>query len=645
MELYDSCWLKKTEGIKSFYLKQNSKIAKTISADASYFFGAVQKTQDEAELLFTLDSSFSDIPGAFNITQDKKITISAPDDTGLLYGFYELLRRKNCGCSPDILSVPQNAVRMIDHWDNLDGSVERGYAGNSLFFENGAFRSFEDFTPRIEAYARMLASVGINAVAINNVNVRKREAGLLKKPLLDGVATIADIFIRFGIKIFLSVNFASPVIHGGAATADPKSKTVLNWWTKAVDDIFAVIPYFGGFIIKADSEGEPGPFAYGRDHSDGANCLANALASHDALLIWRCFVYNCNQDWRDRTTDRARAAYDTFKPLDGKFAGNVALQIKNGPVDFQVREPVNQLFGAMPKTNAILEFQITQEYTGQQKHICYLVPLWKEVLDFKTYAPGYNSADAPVSEIIGARKRNGIAAVSNIGMDFNWTGHKLAQVNLYGYGRLCWDTSLTAEQILTEWIRQSFELNASNEQILFDMIINSREIYEKYTAPLGVGWMCKPNHHYGPDVDGYEYDRWGTYHFADRDGVGVDRTTEGTACAETYFPPNAAMYNDIKTCPDELLLFFHHVPYTHVLKSGKTVIQHIYDTHFEGAAAAGEMLAAWKKLEGKIGDREYLGVLSRLEEQGKSALQWRDQINTYFYRKSGVPDAKGRKIY
>jgi len=643
MGLYDICWLKTVKGVESYYLEPKDLITQTLDEEAKFFFGAAPAKREDARLVFELNTNCRETTGSFAIKREsEKIYIRSSNPEGLLYGFYELLRRLSCGSAPDTESSPANRIRMLNHWDNLDGTVERGYAGNSIFFEDGAFRAADE---RINDYARLLASVGINAVAINNVNVRKKEAGLLTKPLLDGVKNTASVFARFGIKLFLSINFASPTILSDLSGADPLNNDVRQWWKDAVNEIFAEIPNFGGFLIKADSEGEPGPFAYGRDHADGANCIAEALAPHNALLIWRCFVYNCHQDWRDRKTDRARAAYDTFKPLDGKFLDNVALQIKNGPVDFQIREPASPLFGALPNTNALLEFQITQEYTGQQKHICYLVPMWKEILDFNTYAPEYNTKSAPLSEIVGGKERNGITGVANIGMDFNWTGHKLAQANLYGFGRLCWNPALSSEEILTQWIRQTFDLDEKDEKILFDIMLDTRKIYEQYTAPLGVGWMVRPSHHYGPDVDGYEYDRWGTYHFADRNGIGVDRTTEGSGYAKTYFEPNVSMYGVSKTCPDELLLFFHHVPYTYVLQSGKTVIQHIYDTHFEGCERVAAMLAEWKKLEGKISDKDYVNVLSRLEEQRQSAIEWRDQINTYFFRKSGVTDEKGREIY
>lgn len=569
-------------------------------------------------------------------------------ERGALYGAYQLYRTVGGGTAApaewDLMEHPDNGLRLINQWDNADGSIERGYAGRSIFYDGGAVRAD---LGRVRDYARLLASVGINGVAVNNVNVHAVETGWVMGEGLREIARIADTFRPYGIRLYLSVNFAAPMQAGGLATADPLDEEVRSWWRSRAEDIYRHIPDFGGFLVKADSEHRPGPFTYGRDHADGANMLAEALEPFGGLVIWRCFVYNCLQDWRDRSTDRARAAYDHFKPLDGRFKDNVVLQIKNGPMDFQVREPVSPLFGAMSRTNQLIEFQITQEYTGQQRHLCYLVPQWKEALDFDTLAAGKGSE---VSKIVDGSlfgmKHSGFAAVSNIGADGNWTGHTLAQSNLYGYGRLAWNAALTSEDIAREWTRLTFGRNERAEETIVGMLLRSWPIYESYTAPLGVGWMVAPNHHYGPDVDGYEYSRWGTYHFADREGIGVDRTSAtGTGYASQYFGDNAKRYESLDDCPDELLLFFHHVPYTHKLRSGKTIIQHIYDTHFEGAEEAERLLHDWHGLEGTVDEGRFAQVKGRLEEQASHAKEWRDIINTYFFRKSGIPDDRGRKIY
>lgn len=580
--------------------------------------------------------------------EEGRLELSGASKTGFIYGIFHLLRGISLGQKPEQLEAserPANQLRMVNQWDNADGSIERGYAGNSIFYMNGEI--VEDLQ-RVRDYARLLSSVGINAISINNVNVHEKETRFITEEGLSEVARVADVFRDYGIVLFLSINFAAPMAVGGLDTADPLDEGVQGWWSETAERIYRHIPDFGGFVVKADSEHRPGPFAYGRDHADGANMLADALAPHGGLVIWRCFVYNCMQDWRDRSTDRARAAYDHFKPLDGKFRDNVLLQIKNGPMDFQVREPVSPLFGAMSSTNQVIEFQIAQEYTGQQRHLCYLVPQWKQVLDFDTHVAedGKGQVKKIVEGSLFGMKYSGVAAVSNIGDDECWTGHPLAQANLYGYGRLTWNPDLAAEEIAREWVQLTISGDSSVTDKVTEMLMASWPIYESYTAPLGVGWMVVPHYHYGPDVDGYEYSRWGTYHFADRDGIGVDRTmATGTGYAGQYFGPNRERYGSLESCPDELLLFFHHVPYTHVLHSGRTVIQHIYDTHFDGAEAADGLKQIWASLEGRVEAGLHKTAADRFAEQAEHAKHWRDVINTYFYRKSGIPDERGRKIY
>lgn len=578
---------------------------------------------------------------------EKQVFLVGKRGSGVLYAVFHLLRlmqSRNNLQHLDIVENPKNQLRMLNQWDNMDGSIERGYAGNSIFYKNN---QFSDELNRIEDYARLLSSVGINGIAINNVNVHKVETNLITSILLPKAAEVAAIFRAYGITTFLSVNYASTITIGNLSTADPLDPEVRQWWKEKAEEIYSYIPDFGGFLVKADSEHRPGPFTYGRNHADGANMLAEALQPFNGIVLWRCFVYNCLQDWRDRSTDRARAAYDHFKPLDGQFHSNVILQIKNGPMDFQVREGVSPLFGAMEKTNQMLEFQVTQEYTGQQKHLCYLVPQWKEVLDFDTYAKGEGSEVKKVVDgSLFQYKYSGITAVSNIGKNYNWTGHTLAQANLYGFGRLTWNPDLSAESITEEWIGQTFGSDELVKELVGKMLLKSWSIYEKYTSPLGVGWMVNPHHHYGPNVDGYEYDVWGTYHFADWKGIGVDRTVKtGTGYTSQYFKENTDRFESIETCPDELLLFFHHVPYTHKLKSGVTVIQHIYNTHFEGVEEAQGLVEAWLQLKDKIDQERFEDILARLQEQANHSKEWRDIINTYFYRKSGIKDELNRKVY
>lgn len=597
--------------------------------------------------------------------RDGVTVVLADAPAGLLYGLFHLVRLGEVAFAadrPPQRHRPATAHRVLDHWDNVDihpvmGQVERGYAGGSIFWDDGVLRA--DLT-RVSAYARLLAACGVNAVTLNNVNVHLTEARLLTDRLGD-VVTLAELFRPYGIRVHLAVNFASPIALAGLPTADPLDENVRWWWRETTRRVYHAIGDFGGYLVKADSEGQPGPFTYGRSHADGANMLAEALAPYGGSVRWRAFVYDHRQDWRDRSTDRARAAFDHFAPLDGAFRDNAILQVKYGPMDFQVREPVSPVIAAMPTTRLNVEFQVTQEYTGQQLHVCYLGPLWSEVLGFRPWGPGGRTVAevaAGHGEVAGRGEPvggggGGLAAVSNVGDDPFWTGHPLAQANLYAFGRLAWDPRLDPAAVLDEWIDLTFLPATTGDpellrRTLHAIMDDSWLTYERYTAPLGVGFMVRPHHHYGPDVDGYEYAPWGTYHFADRDGVGVDRTrATGTGFTGQYPAPWRDVYESLERCPDELLLFFHHVPYGHVLRDGSTVIQHIYDTHFDGVDRVAEMRAGWDKIAaaGLVAAPRADRVRERLDEQLRCAQEWRDQINTYFFRKSGVPDARGRRIH
>ena len=587
------------------------------------------------------------------------VNLYASDEAGVLYGIFHILRliaMEEALAGIDVACRPDNPLRMYDHWDNLDGSIERGYSGNSFFFQDNKILVNE----RTRDYCRLAASVGINGVVINNVNVKEAATWLITERYLGQLGKMAELFAGYGMRLFLSLNFAAPIELGGPDSADPFDGKVTDWWRQKIAQVYEAVPELGGFLVKADSEGRPGPFTYGRTQADGANMLADLVKPYGGIILWRCFVYNCTQDWRDTKTDRARAAYDNFIGTDGDYRDNVILQIKNGPMDFQIREPVSPLFGALQKTNQMLEVQIAQEYTGQQIDVCYLLPMFKEVLDFNTCAgcPSRNACTGSaaccekkctVADVVSGRtmhNRNaGLCAVCNTGNDENWTGNDLAGANFYGFGRLAYDTGLTAAEIAEEWIR----LALSNDREVVDtvrrILLMSRETYEKYTSPLGIGWMVTPMLHYGPSVDGYEYSRWGTYHRADWQGIGVDRTKQGTGYAQQYANPNASLYDCAETCPEELLLFFHHLPYQYRLRSGKTIIQHIYDSHFEGVEEVEEMIACWKKLAGKVEERTFENVSERFARQLENAREWRDQVNTCFYRKCGIPDEKGRQIY
>ena len=577
--------------------------------------------------------------------EDTSLTLKAAEEKGVLYGFFELLRAM--GLEKKLKEMagvykPSNPLRMLNHWDNMSGDIERGYSGKSFFFKNGQILVGD----RTRDYARSVASVGINAVVINNVNVKQEATWLITDRYFEELSKLSDIFAAYGIKLFLSLNYAACMEIGDLDTADPLDPGVQAWWKERMKEVFTRIPNLGGFLVKADSEGRPGPFTYGRTQADGANMLADIVKDYDALIIWRCFVYNCTQDWRDYKTDRARAGYDNFKPMDGDYHENVILQIKNGPMDFQIREPVSPLLGGLTRTNQMLEVQIAQEYTGHQIDVCYLIPMFKEVLEFRTYCK--DSCDT-VADVVSGRcfgnQNAGMAAVCNTGDDENWTGNDLAAANLYGFGRLAFNTELTSEEIAEEWAGLTFKNKSEVKKTVVSILLPSRKVYEKYTSPLGIGWMVTPHDHYGCSVDGYEYDRWGTYHRADHLGIGVDRSHNGTGYALQYHEPNASMYDDPETCPEELLLFFHHVRYDKVLKSGKTLIQHIYDTHFEGYEETVTLRDLWLTLRGKIDNRCYENVAERFERQLRNAREWKDQVNSYFYRKSMIPDEKGRKIY
>ena len=560
----------------------------------------------------------------FEISREGEAYAVTGGGKGLLYGVYRLLMKLAAGLEPACSwSEPAHELRMLNHWDNMDGTVERGYAGSSLFFRDGAF--VNDW-PRLRRYARMLASVGINAVCLNNVNVKPPADGLIMEEMLPRLARVADLLRAYGIRLITAIDYALPHTMG-LGTADPLDPAVAAWWRERADAIYRHIPDFAGVLVKADSEFRPGPYMYGRSHAEGANMLARAFGPHGGKVIWRCFVYNCVQDWRDIRTDRPKAAWEHYSPLDGRFEDNVILQIKNGPYDFQVREPVSPLLYAMPGTAKALELQLAQEYTGHQIDLYYMPPMWREVTrDLEGYQPRH------------------ICAVSNLGSDENWTGHDLAQANLFAYGLFAW-RGHTDDADADWWIRLTYGTDPRLRDTLGDMLLRSRAVYEKYTAPLGLCWMVRPHTHYGPDPEGYEYDKWGTYLRTDRDGIGIDRSSRGTAYTLQYPEPFRTLYDSPDTCPQELLLFFHRLRFDHVLPDGRALIQYIYDTRFEGAQEAERLLNDWESLTDLIPRESYLHTLERFRRQLLNAREWRDVLNNYFRRFSGAADQKGRTFY
>jgi alpha-glucuronidase len=570
-----------------------------------------------------------------------QLLVAGGADRGVLYGAFALLRDLAQGLgAPSNPSIqhPAIPIRWVDEWDNADGSIERGYAGRSIFFENGQVR--EDLKPVAE-YARLLASIGLNGCNVNNVN---NSAPFLEPQMLQGLARVASVMRPWGVRLAISVDIASPKEIGGLASYDPLDPQVRRWWTAKVNQIYALIPDFAGFTVKADSEGQPGPASYGRTPADAANVLAAALAPHGGVVLYRAFVYNHHADWRDPRADRARAAYDIFRPLDGKFARNVIVQTKEGPIDFQAREPVSPLFGGLTHTSQAIEVQITQEYTGQQRHLVYLAPMWKQVLDFDMHVGGVPTT---VQQIIAGtafqQPLGGVVGVAGIGQNA-WLGSPLALANLYAFGRLAWNPNLQPEQIADEWTRQSISNDPIVVRTAGNMLMQSWRVYKRYTGPLGLQTLTDiTGSHYGPNIESSENNGWGQWHRADPLGVGMDRTVAtGTGFIGQYSPEVARIFESADSTPTDLLLFFHHLPYTYRLHDNRTIIQFLYDSHYLGADQAGQFVRDWESLNGRIDPALYSSVLARLEYQAGHAIVWRDAVVQYFLRLSGIPDEKGR---
>jgi alpha-glucuronidase len=578
------------------------------------------------------------------------VIVTAPTDRGLVYGTFHLLRLMATGQPIDDLTVveePTNAERIINHWDNpFRQSVERGYAGQSIF----DWERLPDLRERYWEYARLLASIGINGIVLNNVNTRipsrqsanafiAEKAGwqLLESDGIEKTAALASVFRCYGIRTYLSVNYAAPMLIDDRTTADPIDSNVEAWWGQKADEIYDRIPDFGGFLVKADSEGQPGPYDYDRTHAEGANVLARAVEPHGGRVWWRAFVYSDHDD-------RAVQAYEAFEPLDGAFHDNVTVQIKNGPIDFQPREPVSSLFSVMTDTNIGCELQITQEYTGQGVHCSYLVPQWKEILECDTYANGEGS---PVMDVLadseGESEGEGIVGVANIGEDPNWTGHYLSQANLYGYGRLAWDPDLDSESITEEWVRLTFGDDPAVVETITDILLDSWEICIDYTTG-GLGLMhmmyngsARLENHYDPSPE-----EWPDYHGATEDGIGVDRTASGSGYTTQYPEPIADVFESPVQCPDELLLFFHHLPWEYELSDGTTIIQQLYDNCFDGVEEVRDLRDRWRSLNGDVDEQRYQHVAERFDEHVVQAERWCDTLVSFFYEYSQISDKKNR---
>ena len=576
-------------------------------------------------------------------SNNQKIIISAGSDVGLLYGSYCLLRLQQTGAdltTLDIEELPSYDIRILNHWDNLDGTIERGYAGYSLWKWDELPNTL---SPRYKEYARANASIGINGTVLNNVNA---SPNILKKDYLEKVKALADIFRPYGLKVYLSVNFSSPKILEGLSDSDPLNPEVQKWWKAKVKEIYSLIPDFGGFLVKANSEGQPGPQDYGRTHADGANMLADVLKPYKGIVMWRAFVYNPSME------DRAKQAYQEFVPLDGQFRDNVIIQIKNGPIDFQPREPFNPLFGALRKTPAMVEFQITQEYLGFSNHLAYLATMFKETLDSDTYSDGKGSTVAKITDgTLRPAKTTAISAVANIGEDTNWCGHHFAQANWYAFGRLAWNHQLSSNQIADEWIRMTFSDNNEFVEPVKNMMLSSRETIVDYMMPLGLHHIFAEDHHYGPEpwLSQAAREDWTSvyYHKADTIGLGFNRTTTGSDAVSHYFPPLNNIYNDISACPENLLLWFHHVPWNYKMNNGKTMWDALCYKYDSGVQQVREYQKVWDRMEQYIDYRRFEEVQSKLKIQARDAVWWRDACLLYFqtFSRKPIPYDLERPIY
>ncbi len=577
--------------------------------------------------------------------------IEANTDEGILYGVYELLRNRQTGeKTKDGIDNPSYEFRILDHWDNPDGSVERGYAGNSIFWrKQDPFTVTEEDKKLWQEYARADASIGINGSVLNNVNASPL---MLTPDYLNRAKAIADVLRPYGVRIYLAVNFASSASLGGLKTADPFDAAVIAWWKNKVKDIYNLIPDFGGFLVKASSEGQPGPQNYGRTHADGANMLADALKPFGGIVMWRAFVYSANDE------DRAKQAYDEFMPLDGKFRDNVIIQVKNGPIDFQPREPFSPLFGAMKKTSVMPEFQVTQEYLGHAVYLVFLSTMWEECLQSDTYQQGKGSTVARCTDgSIYPQKATAIAGVSNVGLDTNWCGNQFAQANWYTFGRLAWNDTLKSEQIAGEWIKLTFyndscEKSGSTNyasgweqnflQPVKQMMLDSREAAVNFMTPLGLHHIMSANGHYGPGPwwapKGVRPD-WTPpyYHQAGTDGIGFDRTTKGSDAVSQYHEPLTSEFNTVDTCPEKYLLWFHHLPWEYKMKSGHTLWDELCYQYDKGVHQVREFQMIWDKAHPWVDSTRFMQVQRKLREEEMNAVLWKDACLLYFQQFSHMP--------
>ena len=556
-----------------------------------------------------------------------KVVIASSTDVGALYGafhFLRLLQTEQPLARLQLDQSPRLTLRILNHWDNLDGSIERGYAGKSLW--NWAELPGR-VDPRLTDYARANASIGVNGSVLNNVNAN---AQILTAEYLDKVAAVANVFRPYGIRVYLAARFSAPIEIGKLQTADPLEPSVIAWWKAKADEIYKVIPDFGGFIVKANSEGQPGPRTYNRTHADGANMLAAAVAPHNGIVMWRAFVYDMKPGY-----DRAGAAYENLQPFDGKFAPNVLLQVKNGPIDFQPREPFHPLFGGMPHTQVMPELQITQEYLGFSNHFVFLASMWREFLDSDTFAAGRGSTVTRVVDgTLYRRRLTGIAGVANTGSDRNWTGHHMLQANWYTFGRLAWNPDTSSQQIAAEWTKMTLTHDSKAVAEIVRLMLGSHEAVVNYMTPLGLHHLFWGGHHYGPAPwwDTEKRDDWNPvyYHKADAFGIGFDRTKTGSNSVSQYHPPVRRQFEDPQRCPEKFLLWFHHVSWDHKMKSGRTLWDELAWHYQWGVDWVRETRGRWATLRDVIDQERYSAITKKLEIQEHDAIWWRDACLLYF---------------
>ena len=611
-----------------------------VTRAGAVIFGTPASSSIIAGLKLPLDDVGSEgyVLRSVNVEGRPASVIAANSEIGVLYGAFHFLRLLQTEQPIDTLEVaaaPHVQIRILNHWDNLDRNVERGYAGQSLW----DWHKLPDYLdPRYTDYARANASIGINGTVLTNVNAN---AMALTSAYLEKAAALANVFRPYGIRVYLTARFSAPIEIGGLKTADPLDPAVRDWWRKKTDEIYRHIPDFGGYLVKANSEGQPGPQDYGRSHADGANMLADTVAPHGGIVMWRAFVYS-----NEEPDDRAKQANNEFEPLDGQFRENVLVQVKNGAIDFQPREPFHPLFGAMPKTPLMMEFQITKEYLGFATHLAYLGPLFEETLDADTYVKGKGSTVAKVLDgSLHGYRRTGMAGVSNIGTDRNWTGSHFDQANWFVFGRLAWDPNSSSRDIAEEWTRMTFSNDERFVEPVVDMMMKSREAVVEYMTPLGLHHLMGRGHHFGPGpwVEGGPRADWTSvyYHRATQDGVGFDRTKTGSNAIAQYAPEVAKVFGDRKKIPEELLLWFHHVPWSYKMTSGRTLWDELVHVYTRGVTTVGEMQDTWNGLREFVDPERHAQVAAFLAIQKKEAKWWRDSSIAYFQTFSGQPIPQG----